>query len=132
MDDAADAGHDIALSAISLAESVYLIEKNRLPVSAYDDLKIALSDPDYVIEEAPFTGEVVEAMRQVPRAEVPDMPDRIVAATAAHFWGSGHQPRWPYSRLETAKRSGSEGGGCGPHTNIGRFGNARAFQQANQ
>ena len=85
MDDAADAGHDIALSAISLAEIVYLIEKNRLPVAAYDDLKIALADPDYVIEEAPFTGEVVEAMRQVPRAEVPDMPDRIVAATAVHF-----------------------------------------------
>lgn len=85
MDDAADAGHDIALSAISLAEIVYLIEKNRLPVPAYDDLKIALADPDYVIEEAPFTGEVVEAMRQVPRAEVPDMPNRIVAAAALHF-----------------------------------------------
>jgi predicted nucleic acid-binding protein len=53
MDDAADAGHDIARSAISLAEIVYLVEKNRLPVSAYVDLKGALADPDYVIEEAP-------------------------------------------------------------------------------
>jgi len=82
MDDAAQAGHDIALSPISLAEIVYLVEKNRLPVSAYEELKAALADPEYVIEEAPFTAEVVEAMRQVPRAEVPDMPDRIVAATA--------------------------------------------------
>ena len=24
-------------------------------------------------------------MRQIPRAEVPDMPDRLVAATAVHF-----------------------------------------------
>ena len=31
MDDAANAGHDIALWAISLAEIVYLVEKNRLP-----------------------------------------------------------------------------------------------------
>ncbi len=31
MDDAANAGHDIALSPISLAEIVYLVEKDRLP-----------------------------------------------------------------------------------------------------
>jgi hypothetical protein len=54
MDDAAHAGHGIALSPISLAEIVYLVEKNRLPVSAYDDLKAALADSGYVIEEAPF------------------------------------------------------------------------------
>ena len=28
---------------------------------------------------------VVDAMRQVPRAEVPDMPDRVVAATAVYL-----------------------------------------------
>jgi len=54
-------------------------------MSAYEDLLAALSDPEYVMEEAPFTAEVVEAMRQVPRAQVPDMPDRIVAATAAYL-----------------------------------------------
>lgn len=85
MDDAAQAGHDIALSPISLAEIVYLVEKNRLPVSAYEDLRVALADPEYVIEEAPFTADVVEALRQVPRAEVSDTPDRIVAATAVYL-----------------------------------------------
>ena len=44
-----------ALSPISLAEIVYLVEKNRLSVSASEDLQAALSDPEYVIEEAPFT-----------------------------------------------------------------------------
>jgi predicted nucleic acid-binding protein len=39
----------------------------------------------HVIEEAPFTADVVEALRQVPRAEVSDMPDRIVAATALYL-----------------------------------------------
>ena len=85
MDDAAQAGHGIALSPISLAEIVYLVEKSRPPASAYEDLKAALADPGYVIEEAPFTAEVVEALRQVPRAQVPDMPDRIVAATAVYL-----------------------------------------------
>lgn len=85
MDDAAAAGQDIVISPISLAEIVYLVEKNRLPASAYEDLKNALADPEYVIEEGPFNGEIVEAMLKVPRADVPDMPDRIVAATGIHL-----------------------------------------------
>jgi PIN domain nuclease of toxin-antitoxin system len=85
MDNAADGGYAIVLSPISLAEIVYLVEKNRLPVSAYADLKTALADPEYVIEEAPFNGEIVEAMLKVSRADVPDMPDRIVAATGIHL-----------------------------------------------
>ena len=85
MDNAADAGYDIVLSPISLAEIVYLVEKNRLPASAYADMKTALADPEYVIEEAPFNGEIVDAMLKVSRADVPDMPDRIVAATGIHL-----------------------------------------------
>ena len=85
MDESAAAGYDIMVSPISLAEIVYLVEKNRLPASAYEDLKNALADPEYVIVEAPFNGEIVEAMLKVSRAEVPDMPDRIVAATGIHF-----------------------------------------------
>jgi PIN domain nuclease of toxin-antitoxin system len=85
IDNAAAAGDRIAVSAISLAEIVCLVEKNRLPTHAYTELKAALDDPEHVLKEAPCTGEIVEAMRTVPRAEVPDMPDRIVAATAIYF-----------------------------------------------
>jgi PIN domain nuclease of toxin-antitoxin system len=85
IDEAAANGQDVVLSPISLAEVVYLVEKNRLPASAYTELRNALADPEYVIEEAPFTAEVVEALRQVPRADIPDMPDRIVAATAVYL-----------------------------------------------
>jgi PIN domain nuclease of toxin-antitoxin system len=81
-DQAAIARKKIVLSPISLAEVVYLIEKNRLPASAFDDLKTALKNPNHVLQEAPFTTEVVDAMRQVSRQDVPDMPDRIVSATA--------------------------------------------------
>lgn len=48
-------------------------------------MKKALADHEYVIEEAPFNAEIVEAMRQVPRVDVPDMPDRIVAAPGIYF-----------------------------------------------
>jgi PIN domain nuclease of toxin-antitoxin system len=81
IDTAAAAGHDIALSSISLAEIVYLVEKNRLPVSAYDELKRAIADPEFVMEEAALTADIVDAMRLVSRDEVPDMPDRLIAAT---------------------------------------------------
>jgi PIN domain nuclease of toxin-antitoxin system len=85
IDKSAAAGSRIVISSISLAEIVYLIEKNRLSENAYTDLKAALDDPDHVFKEAPITVEIVEAMKQVPRADVPDMPDRIVAATAVYF-----------------------------------------------
>ena len=85
IDRAADAGSHIVVSSISLAEIVYLLEKNRLPASAYVDLKAALNDPDHVFKEAPLTVEIVDAMKQVPRTDVPNMPDRIVAATAVYL-----------------------------------------------
>ncbi|HWZ42791.1 MAG TPA: PIN domain-containing protein [Candidatus Saccharimonadales bacterium] len=82
---AATARHKIAISTISLAEVVYLAEKNRLPPSAYEELTRALVDPEHVFTEAVFTAAIVQAMRQVSRAEVPDMPDRVIAATAVYF-----------------------------------------------
>ena len=85
IDRAAVARRRIVVSSVSLAEIVYLVEKDRLPVSAYNDLKDALLDPNHVLKEATFTVDVVDAMRQVPRLAVPDMPDRIIAATAVHF-----------------------------------------------
>jgi PIN domain nuclease of toxin-antitoxin system len=85
IDRAAAARHRIVVSSVSLAEVVYLVEKARLPALAYDDLRSALSDPSHVLKEAPLTLEIVDAMRKIPRGAVPDMPDRIVAATALHF-----------------------------------------------
>ena len=83
--EAAAARRKVAISTISLAEAVYLVEKNRLPPSAYEELAQALADPEHVFTEAVFTGAIVQAMRHVSRTEVPDMPDRIVAATAVYF-----------------------------------------------
>lgn len=75
----------IVLSPISLAEAVYLGEKNRLPASAFDDLRNALSNPNHILDEAPLTAGVMSAMRLVPREDIPDLPDRIVAATGLYL-----------------------------------------------
>jgi len=82
IDNTALRGQSIGVSPISLAEIVYLVEKNRLTRSAYEDLKDALATTEYVLEEGPFHAGVVDAMRSVPREEIPDLPDRVVAATA--------------------------------------------------
>jgi PIN domain nuclease of toxin-antitoxin system len=71
INEAATGRRKIAISTISLAEVVYLIEKNRLPQSAYDDLTQALADPEHVFTEAVFSAAIVQSMRQVSRAEVP-------------------------------------------------------------
>jgi PIN domain nuclease of toxin-antitoxin system len=47
--------------------------------------KRPLHDPDHVLQEAPVTLEIIDAMREVPRLDIPEMPDRIVAATALYF-----------------------------------------------
>jgi PIN domain nuclease of toxin-antitoxin system len=85
IEDAASAGLSIGVSAISLAEIVYLVEKRRLPESAYEELKLVLDDRTRVLEEVPVSAGIVEAMRQVSRESVPDMPDRIIAATGVFF-----------------------------------------------
>jgi PIN domain nuclease of toxin-antitoxin system len=82
---AAQTRRKIAMSAITLAEIVYLVEKGRVRASAYDDLQEALHDPKHVLQETPLTSEITDAMRLVARADIPDMPDRIVAATAVYF-----------------------------------------------
>lgn len=82
IDNAARSRHQIAISSISLAEVVYLCEKNRLPASAYDEVIKALADPDHVFTEIAVNGAVIETMRSVSRVEIPEMPDRIVAATS--------------------------------------------------
>ncbi len=85
MIETAAAGHKIAVSSISLIEVVYLVDKGRVPLSAYLELVDALSDPAHLFVEVPVSSAIADAMRRVPRDEVPHMPDRIVAATGLHL-----------------------------------------------
>jgi hypothetical protein len=86
----------------SQSQKPYDNEKDRLPASAFDDLQAALGNPNHVPQEAPFTAGVVDAMRQVPRAVVPDMSDRIVSATAVFLWGPADRPRYHYPGFQRA------------------------------
>jgi PIN domain nuclease of toxin-antitoxin system len=84
IDDAIAGRVRVAVSAVSLVEVAYLVEKTRVPSTTFRDLREVLADPNHVFKEVPVTVEIAEAMLQVPRDQVPDMPDRIVAATAIY------------------------------------------------
>ncbi len=84
MDSAASTGAQIAVSTITLAEVIYLVEKGRIQAIVLERLIEVLEDAT-VLVEAPFDRAVAQTMRTVRRAEVPDLPDRIIAATAVHL-----------------------------------------------
>ena len=75
----------VAVSTITLAEVVCLIEKRRIQEIVFGGLIEALRRPNGVLLGAPVDEGVVERMRQVSRADVPDLPDRIISATALRF-----------------------------------------------
>lgn len=78
-------GQAIFISAISLVEIVYLCERGRLPLEALQRLMDVLAGPSQSIVAVPIDKSVAETIQIVPRDVVPDMPDRIIGATAIHL-----------------------------------------------
>jgi PIN domain nuclease of toxin-antitoxin system len=81
-DQAALAGELIGVSAISLVEVLYLEEKGRLPEGSLRRILDSMAQPESPLVEIPLDRNVALAMAGVSRAEVPEMPDRIIAGTA--------------------------------------------------
>jgi hypothetical protein len=46
------------------------------------DLQAAVADPKAVLKYVPVDQDIATNMAAIPRDEVPDLPDRIIAATA--------------------------------------------------
>lgn len=82
MENAAQAGLPIYVPSITLVEIVYLVEKGRLPEKLLQRLIRVCEDAENVLQIAPLEMAVAIALQKVSRAQVPDMPDRIIAATA--------------------------------------------------
>jgi PIN domain nuclease of toxin-antitoxin system len=78
-------GDRVAFSSITLAEIVYLSERGRIPSDTFDRLLEAVDRNDAVLAEAPFDRNIAQTLQLVNRTQVPDLPDRIIAATALHL-----------------------------------------------
>jgi PIN domain nuclease of toxin-antitoxin system len=82
LEQAVSDGNPIYVSAISVVEISYLVEKRRFAQEVLTRILNALDDPNVGVVLAPLDRNISGATRQIDRATVPDMPDRIIAATA--------------------------------------------------
>jgi PIN domain nuclease of toxin-antitoxin system len=67
----------VYIPTICLVEIVYLTEKGRISASLTEQLDAVLQTGAMGVALADLTEEIVATLRIVPRAEVPDMPDRL-------------------------------------------------------
>lgn len=79
----ADVGlHQILIPGIVLVEMVYLVEKGLLIENLLEKLFAAITIPQGSYAVAELNSGTVKALKSILRNKVPDMPDRIITATA--------------------------------------------------
>ncbi len=83
METAEQSGEAIYVPSIVLVELRYLVEKGRdITESDFQTVMTELRSPSSALTLAPLDQLTAETLAQIPRATVPDMPDRIIATTA--------------------------------------------------
>ena len=83
--DKAEAAGIIYVSAITIVELIYLTEKSKIPSDVLDLLGDVLDDSTTAFQLAEITREIADEVENIPRLTVPDIPDRIIAATTLHL-----------------------------------------------
>jgi len=81
----ASGGHQITFSSITLAEIVYLSERGRINIETLERLLAETNRNDALFVETPFDRRIAQTLKQVKRSSVPELPDRIIAATAVYW-----------------------------------------------
>ena len=75
-------GYPIYVPSISVVELVYLSDKGKIPAVVGERVGQVLRDPSSGFRLAALDLDIAEATRRIPREAVPDLPDRVIAATA--------------------------------------------------
>lgn len=82
IDNANQNGDTLYVSALSLVELAFLVEKGRLPQIVLDTLTEELTNSQGDLVAAPVDVAVAQKVKLIPRSEIPELPDRVIAATA--------------------------------------------------
>lgn len=82
MEAAAAQGNTIAFSSITFIEMVYLIEKGRIAAESFTRVTRGVEAPNSSFREISVDLTIARTLSKVDVQQIPDMPDRIVAATA--------------------------------------------------
>ena len=78
-------GDGVLVPSICIVEIIYLLEKGKIPATSWDLLEQALGSEESGFRVVPLDEAIARAVARVPRSEVPELPDRIIAATALHL-----------------------------------------------
>jgi predicted nucleic acid-binding protein len=70
---------------MTIIELIYLIEKGKIPQDVLDLLRDVLDDTTTAFRLIEISREIADEVENIPRPTVPDMPDRIISATALHL-----------------------------------------------
>lgn len=76
---------NIFVATVTIVELTYLVEKNKIPLDVLTAVLNALDDPSSALQIIELTRDISETISKIPRSVVPDMPDRMIAATALHL-----------------------------------------------
>jgi PIN domain nuclease of toxin-antitoxin system len=82
---AMDAAEAIGICSISLVEIIFLTEKGRIPQVALQRLTTALEKSTSRWSVISLDTSIALALSSITREVVPEMPDRIIAATAQYL-----------------------------------------------
>ncbi len=82
MDLASASGNKIYMPTICFVEATYLLEKSRIPPNTLSVIEATLLATPSTIEAVKLDFDIAKVLAQIPRSRVPDLPDRIIAATA--------------------------------------------------
>lgn len=85
LDKATNTGQSIYISTISIVEICYLVEKKKLPELVLQRLLSVCDTSNAPIITVSLNRTIAEVLRKINRNTVPDMPDRIIAATALNL-----------------------------------------------
>ncbi len=85
LDQAVQGGALIYVASITMVELAYLVERGKLMDGNLNSLAALLDADDSALRLVPLDGSVARALRRIPSSLVPDMPDRIIAATALYL-----------------------------------------------
>jgi PIN domain nuclease of toxin-antitoxin system len=84
LDAATEGAGKITVSAMSLVELTYLVEKGRVPALVLATVT-DLVERGMSIIVVPLDAAIAKTLATIPRSDIPDLPDRVIAATALYL-----------------------------------------------
>ncbi len=78
-------GHNVGFSTITIVEIIYLIEKGRIPKDTLNKLITEINQGDTLLVSISLDENIAKSLANVSRDEIPDLPDRLIAATGLYY-----------------------------------------------